>query len=105
MKQSNGKTTMNALLNVIGILQKKFFREYNIKFKPFKDIEFKPARDARDVKRKKHLLIIFSSQIQLVVRLRIDIFLQILTHLNPNLWKIQLVLRTRCIFVVGIQIR
>lgn len=43
------KTLWNSTAKQI---QEMFFNEYNIKFNPFTDIEFKEARAARDCKRK-----------------------------------------------------
>lgn len=34
------------------MLQEKFFKDYNVKIDPFSDLEFLPARQARDTKRK-----------------------------------------------------
>lgn len=48
-KESVIKTLWNSAAKTI---QEKFFDEYNIKFNPFADIEFKDARAARDCKRK-----------------------------------------------------
>lgn len=48
-KESVIKTLWNSAAKRI---QEKFFDEYNVKFNPFADIEFKEARAARDCKRK-----------------------------------------------------
>ena len=58
MRKSNGeeytersvKTMWNVTANII---QEKYFHEYNRKFNPFTDIEFKEARDAKNAKRRR----------------------------------------------------
>lgn len=57
MRKSNGEnykeTVIKTIWNTLAkMLQEKYYTEFKIKFDPFRDIEFKQARCARDSKRK-----------------------------------------------------
>jgi hypothetical protein len=57
MRKKNGENYKESVIKVMWNntakqVQELFYKEYNIKFDPFKDIEFKEARNARNSKRK-----------------------------------------------------
>jgi len=57
MKKINGEDHKEGVVKLMWngtakILQEKYFNEFGVSFNPFSDIEFKQARDARDMKRK-----------------------------------------------------
>lgn len=57
MKKQGGSDYKEGVIKthwnrIAKMLQEKFYKEFNVSFDPFKDVEFQNARNARDAKRK-----------------------------------------------------